>query len=77
MTMAIACRYQKLLPAEAFNAATINAAFAIGMGDSKGSLEAGKDADILVFDTNDYRETIYEFGASIVSSVIIGGKATK
>ena len=36
MAMSIACRYQKLLPAEAFNAATINAAFAIGQGERAG-----------------------------------------
>jgi imidazolonepropionase len=75
MAMAIACRYQKLLPAEALNAATINAAYAIGMGDKKGSLEIGKDADILILDANDHRELAYEFGISNAASRIIGGKA--
>jgi imidazolonepropionase len=75
MAMAIACRYQKLLPAEALNAATINAAYAIGMGDKKGSLEIGKDADILILDANDHRELVYEFGISNAASLIIGGKA--
>ncbi|MEP6789691.1 MAG: imidazolonepropionase, partial [Acidobacteriota bacterium] len=45
MAMAIACRYQKLLPAEAMNAATINAACAVGLGDKVGSIEIGKLAD--------------------------------
>ena len=40
--MAIACRYQKLLPSEAFNAVDRNAAFAVGWGDKIGSIETGK-----------------------------------
>ena len=72
--MAIACRYQKFLPSEAFNAATINAAFAIGLGDQIGSIEVGKQADILIFDTKDYREIAYEFGGNLVEKVIKKGK---
>lgn len=70
MAMAIACRYQKLLPAEALNAATINAAHAIGLGDKIGSLEVGKQADILVLSTDDYRQIAHEFGGNLVQSVI-------
>lgn len=73
MVMAIACRYQKLLPAEAFNAVTINAAFAMGIGDTAGSLEVGKQADILILETDDYRETAYEFGGNSVAKVIKNG----
>ena len=72
--MAIACRYQKLLPSEAFNAATINAAFAIGLGEKTGSIEVGKFADLLIFDTNDYREIAYEFGGNLVEKVFKKGK---
>jgi imidazolonepropionase len=71
--MAIACRYQKLLPSEAFNAATVNAAFAVALGERAGSLEAGKQADILIFDTKDYREIAYEFGGNCIETVIKGG----
>ncbi len=74
MVMAIATRYQKLLPAEALNASTINAAYAIGMGDRIGSLQAGKQADILILDTADYRYLAYEFGKNFVERVIKGGK---
>lgn len=75
MAMAIACRYQKLLPSEALNAATINAVFGIGLGDSVGSIEVGKIADLLVLDTNDYRQIIYEFGGNLVATVIKAGKS--
>lgn len=74
MAMAIACRYQKLLPSETLNAATINAAFAIGLGESHGSIEVGKQADILIFDCSDYRQIAYEFGGNLVSKVIKAGK---
>ncbi len=74
MAMAIACRYQKLMPTEALNAATINAAYSIGLGDRLGSIEIGKQADMLVIDSNDYRQLSYEFGGNLVSSVISKGK---
>ncbi|HXG83599.1 MAG TPA: amidohydrolase family protein [Pyrinomonadaceae bacterium] len=74
MAMAIACRYQKLLPAEALNAATINAAFAVGLGDKVGSIEIGKYADVLILETNDYREIAYEFGGNLIGKVIKKGK---
>jgi imidazolonepropionase len=73
MAMAIACRYQKFLPSEAFNAATINAAFAIGMGEKVGSITVGKQADLLILDTDDYREIAYEFGSNPVEVVIKNG----
>jgi len=73
LVMAIACRYQKLLPSEAFNAATINAAFALGLGAEVGSLDVGKLADILIMDTDDYRQIAYEFGGNLVEKVIKRG----
>lgn len=73
MAMAIACRYQKLLPAEALNAATINAAFGIGLGGSYGSIEIGKSADLVLLDMMDYRQIAYEFGGNAVIKTIKGG----
>lgn len=73
MAMAIACRYQKLLPAEAMNAATVNAAYSIGMGDKVGSIEAGKQADILILNMDDYRQCAYEFGGNSIRNIIKNG----
>jgi imidazolonepropionase len=74
LAMAIACRYQKLSPAEALNASTINAAHAIGAGDRIGSLETGKQADLLIVDAADYRALAYEFGGTLVQQVIKQGR---
>ena len=74
MAMAIACRYQKILPAEAMNAATINAAYAIGLGDRVGSIEVGKQADILILVTDDYRQSAYEYGGNLVGQRFKAGE---
>lgn len=74
LVMALACRYQKLLPAEALNAATLNAAYAIGLGDRVGSIEVGKRADMLIIAAPDYRHLMYQFGGNLVKQVIKGGK---
>jgi imidazolonepropionase len=74
MAMAIACRYQKLLPSEALNAATINAAHSIGLGEKVGSIEVGKQADIVMFDTHDYRRIANEFGGNLVNAVYKRGE---
>ena len=74
LVMAIACRYQHLLPSEALNASTINAAFAVGAGDKIGSIEVGKLADILLIDATDYRHLAYQFGGNLVKTVVKRGK---
>jgi imidazolonepropionase len=74
MAMAISTRYQKLLPSEAMNAATVNAAFAIGLGETHGSIEAGNVADLLMLGVSDYRQIAYEFGGNLVDTVIKKGK---
>lgn len=74
LVLAIACRYQRLLPAEALVAATINAAHAIGLGARLGSIEPGKQADLLVVAAPDYRHLAYQFGGNLVERVIKRGQ---
>jgi imidazolonepropionase len=73
MMIAIACRYMRLTPAQAIAAATINGAAAIGWAGRVGSLEAGKQADVLVLDVPDYRQLGYRYGTNLVCTVIKKG----
>jgi len=77
MAMSLACTHMKMSPAEAIAAATINGAWALQMADSKGSIEAGKDADLAVFDVKDYREIPYWFGVNRCSLTIANGAIVK
>lgn len=72
--IALACRYLKLTPAQALAAATINAAYAVGRGESIGSLEIGKQADVLIMDVVDYRSIGYRYGINLVDTVIKRGR---
>ena len=74
LTMAIACRYQKLLPSETLHAATINAACASGIAEQAGSIEPGKLADLIILKSSDYRNLVYEFGNNPVEAVVKRGK---
>ena len=72
--LALACRNLKLTPAQAIAAATINAAHAIQYSDRIGSIEPGKQADLLVLSVRDYRQLGYRFGTNLVKRVIKRGK---
>ena len=72
--IALACRYLKLTPAQAIAAATINAAHAIRRADRIGSLEPGKQADLLILSVPDYRHLGYRFGTNLVRLVIKKGQ---
>jgi imidazolonepropionase len=73
MMIAIACRYMKLTPAQAIAAATINAAAAIDQEGRVGSLEVGKQADVIILDIPDYRHLGYRYGTNLVHTVIKKG----
>lgn len=72
--IALACRYMGLTPAQAIAAATINSAQAIRRADTIGSIEPGKQADLLVLSVPDYRHLGYRFGTNLVKQVVKRGR---
>jgi imidazolonepropionase len=71
--LSLACTQMKMTPAEAIAAATINGAHALRLADRKGSVEAGKDADLAVFGVRDYREIAYWFGSNLCGMTVMQG----
>jgi len=67
MVLSLACSQMRMTPAEAIAAATINGAHAAGCAERFGSLEPGKQADLLMLDVPDYREIPYHFGVNLVA----------
>jgi imidazolonepropionase len=57
--LTLACTQMRMTPAEAIAAATINAAWAVRRSDRVGSLEPGKQADVAIYNVQDYREIPY------------------
>lgn len=74
MALVLACREMKMTPAEAISAATINGAHALRRAHRIGSLEIGKDADLILLETSDYREAAYQFGSNLVSLTMKRGE---
>jgi imidazolonepropionase len=72
-TMALASIAMKMLPAEALMAATINAAWSLGLGSEVGSLEPRKSADFLIHECEDYRELAYYVAAPARPRVFVAG----
>jgi imidazolonepropionase len=70
----MACTQMRMLPAEVVSALTLNAAAGIDRADRLGSLEVGKQADILICDVPDYRQLFYHFGVNHVGCVLKRGR---
>jgi len=74
LVIALAALYMKLTPAEIVTALTINAAAAIDEADRLGSIEPGKQADILILEQPSYLYLPYHIGVSIVETVVKKGE---
>jgi imidazolonepropionase len=74
LMIALACSQMKMTPAEAIVAATINSAHALDRGHLLGSLEPGKLADIVVWNTPNHRHLAYHFGVNLAEVVFVGGE---
>ncbi|UCE37426.1 MAG: imidazolonepropionase [Thermoplasmata archaeon] len=72
--IALACYNMGMLPSEAIVASTINAAHAINRAQEIGSLEVGKEADIIILDCPNHMHIPYRFGGNLVETVVKDGK---
>jgi len=70
----LGCFNMKMTPTEAITAATFNAACAIGLNDTVGSLEEGKKADVIILDCPNHKSIPYHFGVNLVETVIKNGR---
>lgn len=68
-----ALRY-RMSAAEALTSATLNAACSLGRGAQLGTLEPGKQADLVVLDVPNHRHLVYELGRNAVSAVVKRGR---
>lgn len=74
LILALAVIAMHMTMEEALTAITLNAAAAVGRAQSCGSIEPGKQADLLVLREADYRYLVYDTGMNIVEYVIKDGK---
>ncbi len=74
LVMALGCCTMHMSPAESLTAATINAAHAVGRADRVGSLEVGKQADLVVWQVSSHVQLMERLGGNLVSSVIKKGR---
>jgi imidazolonepropionase len=73
MMMTIACTQMSMTPEEAITASTLHGAAALGLSAKLGSIETGKQADIVLYDIPSYRYLAYHFGTNHVAKVIKHG----
>lgn len=74
LTIALACIYMKMSIEEVITALTLNGAAALGLAHRKGSIEPGKDGDVIILDFNNINMLPYYVGMNCVGTTIAKGK---
>ncbi|MFA5210469.1 MAG: imidazolonepropionase, partial [Proteiniphilum sp.] len=74
LLFALACIYMQLTPEEAVTAFTLNSAAALGRADRIGSIDVGKQGDLLLLQFPSYKFLPYHVGMNIVERVIKKGE---
>jgi imidazolonepropionase len=77
LAMNMACYKYRMSPAEVLTAVTLNAATAIGRESVCGTLEKGKNGDIVIWDSKDLDYIFYRYGSNLVKAVVKNGKIVK
>lgn len=72
--MNLACMHMGMTLEEVLTATTINAAYALNRGHQIGSLETGKQADIIILDVANYKQLQYFYGMNHTNTVIKDGR---
>ena len=73
-TIALAAPWFRITPAEAVVAATLNAAYALGLSSDRGSIEVGKRGDLTVISVDHPNELFLAGGQDVVSDVVVAGE---
>lgn len=74
MVMAFSCYTGGLSPAEAITAATINSAYAVGRGDRLGSIDVGKQADVVIWEVDNHKKLPERLGGALAHTVVKKGR---
>ena len=75
LVVAMSCIQMKMLPEEAINAATLNGAYAMELGDTLGSITIGKKANLIFTRPIPSLAYLpYAFGSDLVDKVMIRGE---
>jgi imidazolonepropionase len=73
----MACYRLRMTPNQILAASTVNSAHAIGLGDRKGRIAPGFDADLVVLKDDSFDHVVYHFGVNHVDRVIMDGKIVR
>ncbi|MDR3059143.1 MAG: imidazolonepropionase [Prevotella sp.] len=73
LLFALACIYMHLSPEEAVTALTINSAAAVGKAGTAGSIDFGKQGDVIILEYPSYKFLPYHIGINIVEKVVKNG----